>query len=101
MLDVFRAPLVVVLTFGVDVGVVSFFETLSCLLLAFSSRTPSLTGEDKKSAVGFSREGVGAKGSSSTPKAEVVGRTICEVAPLRGGTVALTCCCEDEEVYTD
>jgi hypothetical protein len=97
-LDAFRVPLGG--DFEVDVGVVSFFETLSCLLLAFSSTIPSLTGEAKKSGSGFSREGVGANGSSSTPKAEVVGRTICEVAPLREGTVALTCCCEDGEAYT-
>jgi hypothetical protein len=93
--------LVVLVVLEVDVGVASFFETLSCLLLAFSSRTPSRTGEITKSVSGFSREGVGANGSSSTPKAEVVGRTICEVAALREGTVALTCCCEGEEVYTD
>jgi len=91
-------PLAVVVAFEVGVGVASFFETLSSLLLAFSSRIPSLTGEAKKSGSRFSFEGPGANGSSSTPKVGVVGRTICEVAPLREGTVALTCCCEEGEV---
>ena len=56
-------------------------------------------GEIKKSVSGFSHKGTGTNGSSSTPKAEV-GRTICEVAVLREGTVALICCCEGDEVYT-
>lgn len=91
-------PLAVAVALEVD-GVASFFEMLSNLLLVFSSTTPSLTGEITNSFSGFSREGVGANGSSSTPKAEV-GRTICEVAALREGTVALTCCGEGDEVYT-
>jgi len=53
-----------------------------------------------KSVSGFSREDVGANGSSSTPKAEVEGRTICEATALREGAEALTCGCEGGEVYT-
>ena len=98
-MEAFRVLLVGAATFEIDVGVTSFFVTLSCLLLAFSSTTPSLMGEIKKSVSGFSLEDVEANGSSSTPKAEV-GRTICEVAVRREGTVVLTCCCDGDEVYT-
>jgi hypothetical protein len=88
-----------VVALKVEVAVVSIFEALSSLILAFSSTSPSLAGEITKLASGFSREGACANGPSSTLREGAVGRTICKAAPLREGMIALACC-EGEDVYT-